>query len=101
VNCETRALLEQWDFYAKNIDEACDFLDWLGWDTYEFETSCFDSYIPPPYIPNYAPPMCGTCCGSNHDSNSCRYYISDSGFVRLTSMIEIINEQQVEFASKM
>ena len=48
VNFETRALLEQWDFYAKTADEACDFLDWLAWDTHEFETSCLDSYIPPP-----------------------------------------------------
>jgi len=36
VNCETRALLEQWNFCAKTVDKACDFLDWLAWDTYEF-----------------------------------------------------------------
>jgi len=42
VNCETRAPLEQWDFCAKSVDEACDFLDWLAWDMYEFETSCSD-----------------------------------------------------------
>ena len=47
VNHETRALLEQWDFCAKTVDEACALLDWLAWDTYAFETSCFDSYIPP------------------------------------------------------
>ena len=29
VNCETRALLEHWDFCARDVNEACDFLDWL------------------------------------------------------------------------
>ena len=29
VNCETRALFEHWDFYARNVEEAWDFLDWL------------------------------------------------------------------------
>jgi len=27
VNCETRSLLEHWDFYARNISEAWDLLD--------------------------------------------------------------------------
>ena len=43
VNHETRAHLEQWDFCAKTVDEACDFLDWLAWDTHEFETGCSNS----------------------------------------------------------
>jgi len=30
VNCETHTLFEYWDFYAKNVDEAWDFLDWLA-----------------------------------------------------------------------
>ena len=47
VNYETHALLEYWDFCAKDVNEACDFLDCLAWDTYEFETSCSDSCIPP------------------------------------------------------
>ena len=46
VNYETRTLLEQRDFCAKTVDETCDFLDWLAWDTYGFETSCSDFYIP-------------------------------------------------------
>ena len=41
VNCETRTFLEYWEFGAKDFNEVCDFLDWLAWDTYEFETSCF------------------------------------------------------------
>ena len=48
VSSEAHALLEHCDFYVKNVDEACDFLDWLAWDTYEFETSCPNSYIPSP-----------------------------------------------------
>jgi len=30
VNCETRALFEHWDFYARNVEEAWDFLNWLA-----------------------------------------------------------------------
>ena len=33
VNYETRALFEYWDFYARNVDEAWDFLNWLAQDT--------------------------------------------------------------------
>ena len=73
VNHETRALLEQWDFCAKTVDEACALLDWLVRDTYEFEASCSDSYIPPPCIPAYVPPMCEICQCSDHDSSSCPY----------------------------
>jgi len=36
MNCETRALLEQWDFCDTNFDEAWDLLNWLARDTYEF-----------------------------------------------------------------
>jgi len=92
VKCETHALLEYWDFRAKNVDEACDFLDWLAWDTYEFETSHSNSYIPSPCIPTYAPPVCIICHCSYHDSPSCPYYISDKGFARLSSMIEAMNK---------
>ena len=80
MNCETRALLEYWDFCAKNVDEACDFLNWFAWDTYELETSCSDSYISPPCIPTYALPVCEICHYSDHNSTSCPYYISDEGF---------------------
>ena len=48
VNCEARTLLEYWDFCAKNVDEAWDFLDWLARDTHEYEISCTNSCIPPP-----------------------------------------------------
>ena len=100
VDCETCALLEQWDFCAKTVDEACDFLDWLAWDTYEFETSCFDSYMPPPCIPTYVPPVCAIFHCSDHNSTCCPYYISDDGFAKLSSMIETMNKQQVKFENK-
>ena len=98
VNCETRALFEHWDFYARNVEEAWDFLDWLARDTYEFEASCSDSCTPPHCIPDYAPPVCEICHCSDHASNSCPYYISNESFARLSNMIETMNKQQVEFA---
>jgi len=51
VNCETCNLLEYWDFFAKNIDEAWNFLDWLARDTNEYEISYTNSYITPPLHP--------------------------------------------------
>jgi len=100
VNYETRAILEQWDSCAKSVDEACDFLDWLAWDTYEFETSCFKFYIPSPCIHTHAPTLCNICHFSDHDSCSCPYSISNEGFARLSSMIETMNKQRVEFEIK-
>ena len=100
VNYETRTLLEQWDFCAKTIDEACDFLDWLAWDTYEFETSCSDFYIPLPCIPAYVPPVCEICHCSDHYSR-CSYYSSNEGFARSSNMMETIDKQRVELDIKM
>jgi len=101
VNYETRALLEQWDFCAKSVDEACDFLDWLAWDTYEFKTSCSDAYIPPPCIPAYVRPMCEICHCSDHDNSSGPYYIPNEGLARLSNVIETIDKQRVELKFKM
>jgi len=101
VNYETRALLEYWDVCTKDVNEACDFLDWLAQDIYEFETSCSDSCTPPPCIPDYAPPVCKIYHCSNHASNSCPYYISNEGFAGLSNMIETMNKQQIEFANKL
>ena len=72
----------------------------MAQDTYEYEISYTNSYIPPPCIPDYAPPMCEVCHYFDYGSNSCPYYISDEGFARLSSMIETMNEQQIEFAIK-
>jgi len=101
VNCETRAFFEHWDFYARNVEEAWNFLNWLAQDTYEFEISCANSYNPRPCIPNLAPSLCETCHCSDHDSTSYPYYISDEVFSRLSSMIEIINEQHIEIVNRM
>ena len=54
VNCATRALFYHWDFYARNVEEAWDFFNWLAQDTYEFDISCANSYNPLPYIPDLA-----------------------------------------------
>jgi len=48
VNCETRALFEHWNFYARNVEEVWDFLHWLAQDTYDFDISCANSYNPLP-----------------------------------------------------
>jgi len=101
VNCETRALFEHWNFYARNVKEVWNFLNWLAQDAYEFEISCATSHNPLPSIPDYGPPLCETCHCLNHDSTSCLYYIFDEGFAHLSSMIETINNQQIEFANKM
>jgi len=45
--------------------------------------------------------MCEICYCSDHNSTSCPYYILDDGFARVSSMIETMNKQQVEFANKM
>jgi len=73
----------------------------LACNTYEFETSYSDSYMPSPCIPIYAPPVCEICHYSDLNSTSCTYYISDEGFTRLSSMIETMNRQQAEFEIKM
>ena len=99
VNYEIRVLFEYWDFYSRNIDEACDFLNWLAQDTYEFEISCANSNNPLPCIPDLAPSLCETCHCSDHDSTSCPYYISDEGFTRLSSMIETIDEQHIKIVN--
>ena len=101
VNHETRTLLEQWDFCAKTVDKACALLDWLAWDTHEFETSCSESYIPAPCIPAYAPPLCEICHCSDHDNSSCPYYIPSEGLARISNMIATIEKQGVELEIKM
>jgi len=57
-------------------------------------------YIRPPCVPTYAPLVCIICHYSDHDSTSCPYCIYDDGLARLSSMIETMNKQQVEFANK-
>ena len=48
--------------------------------------------------PYYAYVICCNCQYSNHDVNFCPYYvIFDEGFVKLNSMIETMNKQNVKF----
>ena len=37
VNNETRILLQYWDFHGQNVNEAWSFLEWIAWDSFEFE----------------------------------------------------------------
>jgi len=99
VNYETCVLLEHWNLCVRNVDKAWNFLDWLAQDTYECESSCSNSYIPPPCVPNHASIVCAICHCSDHDSNFCACYISADDLARLTSMTKTMNEQQIEFAN--
>ena len=101
VTCETRALLEHWDFCARNVNEAWELLEWLARDTYEFEISQFTSSTPSPCVPHYTSLACEICHCSDHDSVSCTYHISAYDFARISSMIEAMNEQQVKLANRM
>jgi len=54
-----------------------------------------DSYHHHPYFGHV---RCCNCQSSNHNVNSCPHYvISNEGFVRLSSMIETMNEQNGKF----
>ena len=56
-----------------------------------------DFYHHYPYCAHNA---CSNCQSSDHDVNSCPYYvISDEGFVRLNDVIETLNEQNAKFES--
>jgi len=37
VNSKTRTLLRCWDFCGKNFDDAWYLLEWIAWDSFEFE----------------------------------------------------------------
>jgi len=54
-----------------------------------------------PCISNYTPPVCEICHFSDHDNNSWPCYIYTDDFATLTSRIEIMTEQQNEFANYM
>jgi len=45
VNSKTRIRLEYWDFHGKNVDDALYLLEWIAWDSFEFEkASCVSRY---------------------------------------------------------
>ena len=45
VNSKTGTLLVYWNFHSKNVDDTCYLLEWIAWDSFEFEkTSCVSRY---------------------------------------------------------
>jgi len=80
VNGKTRTLLEYWDFYGKNVDDACYLLEWVAWDSFECEKAShvFGYSFPDPCAFYsrfyYAPFWCDLCNFSDHSTNSCPYY---------------------------
>ena len=82
VNSKIRILLQFWDFRGKSVDESWCLLEWVAWDSFEFEkASCLsrDSFPDPCalYIRSYyAPFWCDVCNSSDHNISSCPYYAS-------------------------
>ena len=80
VDSKTHILLEYWDFYEKNIEAVWYLLEWITWDSFDFEkASCISRYsFPDPcafYCRSYyAPFWCDLCSSFDHDINSCPYY---------------------------
>ena len=91
VNSEIRILLQFWDFHRLNVDDAWNLLEWVAWDSFEFEkASCVSGYsFPNPcafYARScYAPLWCDLCNTSAHNASSCPSYacyaLSDSSFI--------------------
>jgi len=81
VNNETRTLLGYWGFHAKNIDDAWYLLEWIAWDSFEFEKAAIilKYSFPDPcafyYRSYYARFWCYLCNSSGHETNLCPYYI--------------------------
>ena len=40
VNCETRILLQFWDFHGLTVHDAWSLLEWVAWDSFEFDKAC-------------------------------------------------------------
>ena len=80
MNNETRILLQYWDFHGQNVNEAWCLLEWIAWDSFEFEkASCISGYlfhVPCAfYAKSYCAPLwCDMCNSSAHNVSSCPYY---------------------------
>jgi len=80
VNSKTRILLQYWDFHCKCVDKAWCLLEWIAWDSFEFEkANCVFGYsFPDPCAfyarPYYASLWCDICNSSYHNAKSCPYY---------------------------
>jgi len=67
-------------FSWENVDDACYSLEWIAWDSFEFEKasrisrySCFDpcAFYSRSYYASFWPDLCKS---SDHHINSCPYY---------------------------
>jgi len=80
VSSETHILLEYWSFFAKSVDEAWCLLEWIAWDSFEFEKASrvfIYSFSDPCAFysrPYCAPFWCELCNSSDHDTSSYPYY---------------------------
>ena len=99
MNYETHALSEQWDFVLNMFMKHMNFLiSWLGiLMNLKLVVLIYTSH---PLASLIVCLLCVNCHCCDHDNNSYPYYISADGFARLTSMIETINKQPVEFTTK-
>ena len=96
VNNETRILLQFWDFHGKNVDASWYLLEWVAWDSFDFEkASCVSGYLFHDPCAFYArlycaPFWCDMCNSSTHNVSSCPYYAycahSDSSLPLTQSM---------------
>jgi len=80
VNSEIRILFGYWGFHGENIDDACYLLEWITWDSIEFEkvsrVSRYSFFDPCVFYARfyYAPFWCELCKSSDHETNLCPYY---------------------------
>jgi len=84
VNSKIQTILAFFGFHAKNIDDACYLLEWIAWDSFEFEktsrVSRYSFFDPCAFYVRsyYAPFWCDFCNSSDHDMNSCPYHACDA-----------------------
>jgi len=80
VNNETQILLQYWDLHGQNVGEVWNLLEWIAWDSFEFEKTSrvYDYSFHDPYAfyarSYYALFWCDVCNSSDHSVGSCPYY---------------------------
>jgi len=78
VNNETGILLQYFD--DLNVDDAWSLLEWVAWDSFEFEKTCcvyrYYFLVPCAFYGRsyYAPLWCDMCNSSAHNVSSCPFY---------------------------
>jgi len=81
VNSETGTPLGYWDFHGKSLKDACYLLEWIAWDSFEFEKASLicrysiSIHCTFYYRSYYAPFWCNLCSYSDHATNSCPHYV--------------------------